>query len=388
MDSEEIEKKFANALKPVLDGQSGLTDELKALKTQLDLMTQRQDKFEVEYKSKGTDFVPPEEHKIDYKGVFEKALRGKFLTEEERAVLTAYPVEKKLMTVANNETGLYLAPLDMWREILKTQTEFSPIRGLCRTTQINGPALKIPKKIGTGSAVWVDEVNLRSDTGNPTYDMINIPTHEMSSVSTISVQNLEDTAFDLTGEINMDMADRMRILEDTAFITGDGVGKPRGILTDPAVVAAHYKSADADNFTMDDLKRVFYSLKPAYRNNAVWMMNNLTGWYIDNLKTVLTGEYSWRPANEVGRPDMLLGRPVVYNPDMVAPVAGVYSSMNIPVLFGDFRAGYLIVDKVGMSMQRDDITKAEYGQVKFIGRKRTGGQVIMPEAFRSFYTEA
>jgi HK97 family phage major capsid protein len=384
---DEIEKKFTNALKPVLDGQSGLTTELESLKSKLDETAHRMDKLEVETQTKGKDFVEPGP-KMEYKDVFIKALRGQFLTSEERSLLLNYPQEQKLMTVANNETGLYLAPLDMWREILKTQTQFSPFRSLSRVTQINGPALKIPKKLTTGTAVWVDEISTRADTGNPTYDMINIPTHEISSVSLVSQQNLEDTAFDLVGEIQMDQAERMRILEDTSFLTGDGVGKPRGLLKDPACIAAHLKSADADNFTMDDIKRVFYTLKPGYRNNAVWMMNNLTGWYIDNLKTVLTGEYSWRPANEVGRPDMLMGRPVVYNPDMVAPVAGVYTSMDIPIVFGDFRAGYLIVDKVGMSMQRDDITKADVGQVKFIGRKRVGGQVIMPEAFQLFYTEA
>lgn len=386
---DEIEKKFSDALKPIKDGYEGLKMSLDAQmeesKAWREEMERRMDEIDVRT-VKAKDFMT-EEAKHDYSLIFEKKLRGLNLSTEEQAKFVAYPVEKKLVSVANNQAAGILAPLEMYQEILKQVTEFSSIRQYCRVVTTDYRSIQIPKKIGSGTARWVGEIGQRTDTGNPSYGVEEIPTNEMSAVYHITQQMLEDTKYPIVNEMTSDMAEQMRLLEDRAFLLGDGVGKPEGILANPDVLANSHLSGTDTAFDSDDLLDVMYALKPPYARNGYWMMHRMTSLYIRKMKVIVNGEYAWQPGMQAGQPDLLFGRPVIENPDMVAPVNGAFSQNDIPILFGDFRRGYLIVDRVGMDITRDELTQAENGQVKFVGRKRVGGQVIMPEAFSILETD-
>jgi HK97 family phage major capsid protein len=380
---DEIEKKFSEALKPVADGIKGLNATLAELKAEQEKHASRMDQFEVKMK-KGKEFGTTDTPEITYRGIFEKKLRNLTLTAEEQTKFLAYPMEQKLLSVANNAAAGILAPIEMWQEILKQEMEFSPFRPLCRVVQVDNRSIQIPKKVGHGGARWVNEIGARTNTGNPSYGIEEIPTHEMSAVSLITQQMIEDAKYPIIDEMTIDMAEQMRLLEDEAFLTGDGVGKPEGLLANPDVLANQVQLSGVDtDFTSDDLLELQYALKPGYARNGVWMMNRQTSLYIRKMKVIVNGEYAWQPGMQTGQPDRLFGRPVVENPDMVAPnpATGQFAKDDMPVIFGDFRRGYLIVDRVGLSITRDDVTQAENGQSKFVGRKRVGGQVIMPEAF-------
>jgi HK97 family phage major capsid protein len=176
--------------------------------------------------------------------------------------------------------------------------------------------------------------------------------------------------------------------EGIAFVSGDGVNKPSGFLTYVAggVNAAAHPGGSIDVVdvdidpaapaaTVDGLIDFMYGLEAPYRQNATWLMSSLTAAVLAKLKDA-NGNLIWRESLLVGQPSTLLGRPVEIDEGMPAP--GVVG--NLPVAFGDFRAGYLINDRIGTRVLRDPYTNKPY--VMFYVTKRVGGGVLDPNAIR------
>ena len=78
---------------------------------------------------------------------------------------------------------------------------------------------------------------------------------------------------------------------------------------------------------------------------------------------------------QAGVPNTILGQPYVEASDMPDIGAGAY-----PIVFGDFQRAYLIVDRVALAVLRDPFTQATSGNVRYIARRRVGGQVVQAEA--------
>ena len=149
------------------------------------------------------------------------------------------PDEKKALTVSNDTTGGYLAPPEYVRELIKTITEISPIRSISRVRNTGQRSIQIPKRTGTFAAQWVSESGTRSETTGWQVGLEEIPAHEMYALVDISEQDLEDSVFNLEAEMQSEFTEQFAKAEGTAFVSGNAVGKPEGILTNSDVGEAN-----------------------------------------------------------------------------------------------------------------------------------------------------
>ena len=283
-------------------------------------------------------------------------------------------VEKKALTVSNDSTGGYLAPPEYVRELLKTVTEISPIRSIARVRSTGARSIQVPKRDGQFSAQWVSESGTRSETTGYSVGLEEIPAHEMYALVDISEQNLEDTVFDLESEMQSEFAEQFAKAEGTAFVSGNSVGKPEGLLTNSSVGESN--SGHASTLLADGLITLVHSIKSEYGRNGSFVFNRGTLSAIRKLKDT-AGQYVFQAGMslQAGVPNTILGYPYVEATDMPDVGAGTY-----PVLFGDFRRAYMIVDRVALAVTRDPFTQATSGNVRYIARRRVGGQVIQAEA--------
>jgi HK97 family phage major capsid protein len=294
------------------------------------------------------------------------------LSESERKSLDGVAAEMKSLSLSPDTLGGYLAPTEYVREIIKGVVEVTPFRAVARTRQTTQKAIQLPKRTGTFSAQWVQEQGTRSETTGLTYGMDEIPTHEMYALVDITNQMLEDAAFNMESEVRAEATEQFAKAEGAAFLSGSGVGRPFGFLNNASIATVNSGAAAA--LTADGLLSVYYGIKTDYARAAVWMMNRSTIGQIRRLKDG-DGEYLWAPGLAGGVPNTINGAPYVEAADM--PDVGASAK---PVAFGDFRRGYVIVDRIAMEMLRDPYTQATSGAVRMIFRRRVGGQVVLPEA--------
>ena len=284
------------------------------------------------------------------------------------------PDERKALTVSNDSTGGFLAPPEYVRELIKTITEISPIRSIARIRQTAQRSIQVPKRTGQFAAAWVAESGTRTETTGYTVGLEEIPAHEYYALIDISEQDLEDTVFDLEAEMQSEFAERFALLEGTAFVSGDAVGKPEGFMTNSSV--AGVVSGNASNLLADGLITLVHSIKAEYARQGTFVFNRSTLAAIRKLKDT-AGQYVFQPGMMLtgGVTNTILGFPYVQATDMPDVGAG-----NFPIAFGDFRRAYMIVDRINLAVLRDPFTQATTGNVRYVARKRTGGQVVLAEA--------
>ena len=282
--------------------------------------------------------------------------------------------EKKALTVSNDTTGGYLAPPEYIRELLKTVTEISPIRQIAKIRSTGQRSIQVPKRTGQFAAQWVAESGTRAETTGYQVGLEEIPAHEHYALVDISEQDLEDTVFDLEAEMQSEFATQFAKAEGTAFVSGDSVGKPEGILTNSSVSSVNSGSGTA--LTADGLLTLVHSIKSEYSRNGTFIFNRSTLAAIRQLKDT-AGQYVFQPGMMLTGTvtNTILGYPYVEATDM-PDVAGSAK----PVVFGDFARAYMIIDRVSMAVLRDPFTQATTGNVRYIARRRVGGQIIQAEA--------
>ena len=290
-------------------------------------------------------------------------------------------MEKKALTVSNDTTGGYLAPPEYVRELLKTITEISPIRSIARVRSTGARSIQIPKRDGQFAAQWVSESGTRSETTGYTVGLEELPAHEMYALVDISEQDLEDTVFDLEAEMQSEFAEQFAKAEGTAFVSGNAVGKPQGFM-DATITEVNSGSADA--VTGDGLISLVHNIKSDYTRNVTFVFNRATLASIRKLKDT-AGQYVFQPGMMLGgnMVNTILGHPYVEATDMPSEGSNTY-----PVAFGDFRRAYMIVDRVNLAVLRDPFTQATTGNVRYIARKRVGGQVVQAEAINKLKCSA
>lgn len=293
-------------------------------------------------------------------------------------------LERGLVKADDSKGGVFTPPT-FETEIMKTITELTPMRSLARVSTITGHALQFPKRTGTPTAFWVSENGARADGGQMTYAMDEIRTHEMACYIDLSVQLLQDSIINFETELRAEMTEQFAILEATAFVAGNSVGKPWGIATDTQITNTKTGSngllGASDAAIADFLIDQRYGLKEAYQRNASWLMNRATMRRIRKLKA--NNEYIWLPngasnsqALTVGVSGFLLEAPTVLVPEMTA----TGSAGAVSIIYGDIRRGFRIVDRVGFSVVVDNITQRGNGNIRYWFNKRVGGQVYQPEA--------
>lgn len=299
------------------------------------------------------------------------------LTQEQKAMVPiASPGEVKVLQQVDDTGGGYLAPIDFVQDIIKTVQLYSPVRDIATVRQTQNKSILFPTRTSTFAAIWVAEQASRSETTGLKYGQEEIMSHEMYALVLITYADMEDTYFDMSQQIQMECAEQFAVTEGAAFINGNGVGKPEGLLTNTNV--ATVVSGLAAAISADGLINTCYTIKSAYAKNAVWIMNRATLGQVRLLKDSY-GQYLWQPGIASDIPNTILDHPYMETPDMPAIAASSY-----PIMFGDFRRAYVIVDRVSMVMTRLTERYADLGQIGFIARKRVGGQVVLPEAILRF----
>jgi HK97 family phage major capsid protein len=274
------------------------------------------------------------------------------------------------------ETGGLLVPEWTEKEIITKLVEASVMRQLGHVMPLRAGDNKIPIVTDYGQAAWIEENALFPDS-SVALDQIKLGGHKMGRIIQVSEELLYDSVVDVEMMVVDAFVKSFGSLEEDAFITGDGVGKPTGILN-RAEIGLTGTSVNA--ITADELHSMYYSLKRPYRAKASWLMNDQSVKIIRQLRTA-DGQYLWEPGfgNE---PSKLLGRPVFTSPAMPLMAADSKS-----ILFGDF-SYYKIADRQGRVMQRLNEKYAEYGRVGLRMYQRVDGNLSLPEAIKVFKNKA
>lgn len=286
-------------------------------------------------------------------------------------------MERKALTVADDATAGYLAPEQFGSELIKLLKEFNPIRQYARVVTIGAKEIKYPRRIGSPAAFWVGETEDRTHS-EPAYAQISITPHELATFTDVSNQLLEDNAYNLEGELATEFAEAFAATEATAFLkgTGNANNQPVGLLTNGTipVVTTGAASGFPASAPADVLIGMFHHLPTAHAQRGVWMMNRNT---LAEIRKWKDGNGNYLVVNPVsdGMPTTLLGRPIVECLDM-----NDIGANTTPIVFGDLQ-GYRIIDRIQLSVLRDPYTLATKGQVRFLARKRVGGDVTHPDRF-------
>ena len=270
--------------------------------------------------------------------------------------------------------GGYLVPDEYERTLVEALEEENMFRQLAKVIRTSSGDRKIPVVATKGTASWIDEEGAYTESDD-SFGQVSIGAYKVGTMIKVSEELLNDSVFDLESYIAKEFARRIGAKEEEAFFTGDGSGKPLGILAATGGAETGVTAASATAVTADELMDLFYSLKSPYRRNAVWVLNDSTIKAVRKLKDS-TGQYLWQPSLMAGTPDTLLGRPVKTSAYMPVIAAGAKT-----IAFGDF-SYYWIADRQGRSFKRLNELYAANGQVGFLGSQRVDGKLVLSEAVK------
>ena len=276
--------------------------------------------------------------------------------------------------------GGYLVPDEYERTLVEALEEENVFRQLAKVIRTSSGDRKIPVVATKGTASWIDEEGAYTESDD-SFGQVSIGAYKVGTMIKVSEELLNDSVFDLESYIAKEFARRIGAKEEEAFFTGDGSGKPLGILAATGGAETGVTAASSTAVTADELMDLFYSLKSPYRRNAVWVLNDSTIKAIRKLKDS-QGQYLWQPSLVAGTPDTLLGRPVKTSAYMPVIAAGAKA-----IAFGDF-SYYWIADRQGRSFKRLNELYAANGQVGFLGSQRVDGKMILPEAVKVLVQKA
>jgi HK97 family phage major capsid protein len=294
--------------------------------------------------------------------------------------------EIKALSVGSDPDGGYTVTPDMSGRIATLVRETSPMRQIANVVTIGTDALEGIHDLNEATSGWVGETETRTETAAPKIGEYRIPVHEQYAEPRATQKLLDDSLFNIEEWLSLKIAERLSRMENESFIHGNGVKKPRGFLTYAAGtpsaagfnVIEQLPSGGAGAFAADDpgdaLINLVYALKSAYREKAVFMMKRSTLAEVRKLKDP-NDNYLWQPDFQMQQGGTLLGFNVVEAEDM--PAIGTDS---LSIAFGDFNAGYQVVDRQGIRILRDSFTAKPY--VKFYTTKRVGGDVVNFEAIK------
>lgn len=291
------------------------------------------------------------------------------------------PDEYKALSVGSDPAGGYQVAPVVSARVLTIIRETSPMRDIATVETVGTDALEIRIDEGEADAGWVGETEARAETGTPEIGVQRIPVHEIYAKPKATQTLIDDAAVDIEAWLAGKVGEKFSRTEATANFTGNGVNKPRGILTYPAAAAdtpsrgkvMQAVTGNATQITPDSLVNLPFQIKSEYLNNARWLMKRSTVAAVMLFKDG-QGRYLWQPSYQAGQPALLGGYPVSMANDMPAVQAGA-----LAIAFGDFRRGYTIVERHGIRTLRDPYSAKPF--VEFYTRRRVGGDVTNFEAF-------
>ena len=281
------------------------------------------------------------------------------------------PEELKVMKISDDVSAGYTAPIEMSSQIIKKMEVLSKIRQNVEVITIGGSGIEFPKEgDDTVTVAWDDETLV---PGDYKFKMEKWEPKNLRALVTPHKNMLADSMFNLEEYIIRKTAEKYNKKEGPEFISGPGTpARPEGMLTHADV--QEQISGGASALTADGIIKLFYKLPEPYVPNSKWLMKRSTVMDIRLFKDQ-NNQYLWQPSYQAGQPEMLLGKPIIEDPFMPAVAGSAY-----PIIYGDLRASYLIVDRQQMDVQRLVEKYALEGLIGILFWKRTDAQVRNAEA--------
>ena len=297
--------------------------------------------------------------------------------------------EQKALSTTPDRDGGYLVPSGLHDRLYTTLQVASVMRPLAHVREISTSGLELLIDKDMADTGWVAETEARVETRTPELAKIRISVHEMYARPRATQKLLDDALLNVEDWLSQKIAQKMAAMENVAFISGDGVNKPKGILS-YTTAAGHawqwghleeIQTGIKGDFTDDlgaiNLQDIFFSLKPQYLPGSSWLMSRSAQARIRTLKDAESGRYLWEPPLSGSLTPTLLGYPVVISDDMPPLIKGAASKA---IIFGNFKEGYQIVDRTGIRVLRDPYSAKPY--VEFYTTRRVGGDVVNFEALK------
>jgi HK97 family phage major capsid protein len=314
----------------------------------------------------------PSSDGLEHKAAFEAYVRRGETHDLRR-------LETKALSESSNPDGGYLVSPEVETTISARLRDTSPVRALSANRTISTNLYKKPvMTVGAGTG-WVGETAARPQTASPILDELSFPAMELYAMPAATAVLLEDSTVDIAAWLAGEVDQAFAAQEGAAFVSGDGVNKPKGFLGYPTVDNASWSwgnigyvptgaaGAFPASNPSDVLIDLVYALRAGYRQNAVFLMNRKTQSGIRKFKDA-NGNYLWQPPASAGGRASLMGFALHDVEDMPDVAAN-----SLSLAFGDFVRGYLVVDRAGVTVLRDPFTAKPY--VLFYTTKRVGGGV-------------
>lgn len=274
------------------------------------------------------------------------------------------------LQVGTNSEGGYVVPQEFEKTLLTALQDINEVRQWCNVIS-TASQHHIPVESTLGAAAWTAEEAAFNES-DAAFGRVTLNDYKATTIIKVADELLKDAMFDMQGYLATNFGKRFGILEEAAFVNGDGSSKPTGIVPG---ASAGKTAAGAAAITTDELIDLYHALNRPYRKNAVWLMADGTAKLLRKLKDS-TNQYLWQPGLVAGQPDTLLGRPVIVSNAMPAATTGLKS-----VVFGDL-SYYTIADRQGVTVQRLNELYAATGQVGFRAFKRVDAKVTLSEAIK------
>lgn len=358
---------------------------------EVEMQLQRERLEELESRASAPGKTQQQKMQDEYKSAFVDWIRHKGQSSQHEAKM--YDLCRKDVTIGSASGGGYAVPEEISRKIEELEKKYSPVRRLVKIVKTGTSDYKELVGIGGTSGMvvgsgWVGESGSRSATDTPQLREVT-PTHgEIYAYPQASEWSLDDIFFNVEDWITEEVSRAFAYQEGIAVISGNGTSKPTGMLNTTPVTTADWASplraaaayqyiANAGSpiaIDGDKLIDMVYALNSVYRANATWVFNSVTTGAIRKLKDT-TGQYLWAPGLQPGQPNLLLG----FKYETWEQLDDV-GSAKFPVAFGDFSRGYVLVDRVGTRVTRDNVTNV--GFVRFYIRRREGGHVLNNDAIK------
>lgn len=320
------------------------------------------------------------EHEQKHRDAFKQYMANGTLPEGFKA--GSEGVEIKAMSTDVNPDGGYLVRPELSQTVITRIFETSPLRGVANIERTGAKSIDILIDDQEAAARWVGEGASGGETDTPELGQKVLPAHKIEADPRLTTEMIEDAYLDVEAWLARKVADKFGRTQNTAFVLGDGVGKPRGFLTYPAqATSGTYERGKINQVNMgaaaaldaDGLIEVQNALKEAYQGTAIWGMKRATFGQALQLKGADNYFFSPVLLRDGQASIQLLGKPVVFMDDMPAVAANALS-----IVYADFSAAYTILDRVGLQVLRDPYTNK--GFVTYYTTQRVGGDVTSFDA--------
>lgn len=302
-------------------------------------------------------------------------------------------LERKAMNAGTNPDGGYTVHSELDTAIDRVAQATIAMRKLATVRTISGRSFKkLVKTNGAGIGGWGNENTAPTETATPTLVELEFTPGTLWAEPRATQELLEDSDQNIEAWLADEVGIAFEEQENSAYISGDGVNKPKGILAYPIVANASYAwgsigyipsggsgafaTASSSVSPVDSFIDLMHALKPVYRANANWLMSDATVAKVRKFKDG-QGNLQWKPGTTAadGFTELFLGKRIEYDDNMPAVDTNTYS-----VAFGDFKRAYTIVDRRGTQVLRDAYTSKPY--VKFWTTRRVGGGIQNFEALK------